>query len=211
MGMQSQVIVMERQIGAVVKEGQQLHQRANEALTSSAEAEQHFRRLESQCKTLLERLLQQHPQPHTQSLNLFPQANSGAIKSFRLPAMSPVPEFNLPVSFDFATMLTNPGSKFTAAAGGGGGGGGAVTPKIKSSLRGSGSKSGSGSGSDGCKSISFGPTTTFTSTDQLDDPVLIANDRGTDWDPAATSTLKKSSLPLFIESNNQNLLTLNSI
>ena len=36
-----------------------MQQRANEALTSAAEAEQHFRRLESHCKTLLQQLQQQ--------------------------------------------------------------------------------------------------------------------------------------------------------
>ena len=84
------------------------------------------------------------------------------MKSFRLPAMSPVPEFNLPGSFDF-----NFGSIGRGGGGGGGGGGGALPAdgerrKMKSSLRGSGDASGR-------KSISFGPTTTFTSTDQLDD------------------------------------------
>ena len=100
------------------------------------------------------------------------------MKSFRLPAMSPVPEFILPASFDFGfgsnninNINNNSNNSIGRITGGGGGGGGGGHPadavrKIKSSLRGSGDASGR-------KSISFGPTTTFTSTDQLDDAGAI--------------------------------------
>ena len=87
-----------------------------------------------------------------------------AINSFRLPAMSPVPEFILPASFDFSFGSNSTASGRYPVAGGGYPADAAR--KIKSSLRGSGDASGR-------KSISFGPTTTFTSTDQLDDPAPI--------------------------------------
>ena len=198
-----------------------MQQRANEALKSASDAERDFRRLESDCQSLLSQLRHQHLQhqqqqhhsdtlddalclspmtPHPpgvmmmsfQQLQQQQQQNQGLgtdtidhhfstqRASSRLPPLAPVPQLNVPPSFDFAALLTKSipiGASATETA-----------PRIKSSFR------SEGVNKSGAKSISFGPTTTYATspTTEPDDDIL----------PAATSTLRKTishnSVPSFV-------------
>ncbi|XP_046439129.1 uncharacterized protein LOC124190492 isoform X4 [Daphnia pulex] len=207
--MQSQVANMERQINGAVKEAQQLQQRANDALKSASDAERDFRRLENDCQSLLNQLLRQqqssnsladplclspmtpHP-PGSLMMMSFQQQQQqhGADtsghhfcsqrSSSQLPPLAPVPQLNIPPTFDFAALLTKSmpiGSSAVAAA----------EPRMKSSFR------SEGVNKNGTKSISFGPITTYATSPTTDPDDVI---------PAATSTLRKtishSSGPSFV-------------
>uniref|UniRef100_A0A0P5P3A1 Uncharacterized protein n=1 Tax=Daphnia magna TaxID=35525 RepID=A0A0P5P3A1_9CRUS len=200
--MQSQVANMERQINGAVKEAQQLQQRANEALKSASDAERDFRRLENDCQSLLTQLRQQQQQssdsladplspmtPHPPGLMMMSfqqqQQQAGLIADTsghhfssqrpaagKLPPLAPVPQLNIPPTFDFAALLTKSAPMGLPAC--------ELAPaRMKSSFR------SEGVNKNGNKSISFGPTTTYA-TSPTTDPDDVAL-------PAATSTLKTKS------------------
>jgi hypothetical protein len=189
------------------QEAQQLQQRANDALKSASDAERDFRRLENDCQSLLNQLLRQqqssnsladplclspmtpHP-PGSLMMMSFQQQQHGADtsghhfssqrSSSQLPPLAPVPQLNIPPTFDFAALLTKSmpiGSSAVAAA----------EPRMKSSFR------SEGVNKNGTKSISFGPITTYATSPTTDPDDVI---------PAATSTLRKtishSSGPSFV-------------
>lgn len=151
-----------------------MQQRANEALKSAADAERDFRRLESDCRELLNQLRRAHQSSGTNqdALSISPMTPYGLM--IQQPKSKAENNYFVhPPAFDFASILA-----------------GSAKP-AKSSLRCSESRSITGNGTN--KTISFGPTTTFATsptTEHEDDVIGLIG-------PVATSTLKRTVSPFL--------------
>lgn len=205
------------------QEVQGVQQRANEALVAASQAEHNYRQLENECRELLTQL--RLSKDRSYSSTTVPDGGACIGAGLDSPCISPmtpmtpnppgllvskimqsapvlaaqsltshfhseplftgqstkpftVTELSVPPTFDFAAILpkTNGGPATVAEQ-----------PKIKSSLR--------TENKNGSKSISFGPTTTFSTSPQIH-PLIP------DFNVAvATSTLKKISTPTITSSS----------